>query len=351
MPVDRILVPVEMEKVDLNRYEAGGILGSGADYEVRMALDTESGKQVVLKRPLPQMVSRQLHGGTEARTDMTLQVYQEVAHQIPMVVPILGYTDRAVHDSYFGDSLGQEYRVTIEERAAGIPLLVADPRARITGVPVGVGQNLFALFPWLRPDPPADLPFHQQLLDVEETFYCAGYLLLDLRPQNIFYQPDSGRITVIDCGDLLGRNDQTTRGNRAAQDIHDFYLEILKYYTTPQQPPAEAVGYRAPHGIRPVVRFEQELDQLSQSFGAVPSPAREAALNMLNQVRGRSYNEFDDFRRDLSGYLDIIKEQGLNSPYFEHAQLCWLEALDWLRGDHWRRYLFDADTELAQFNV
>ena len=62
-----------MEQVDLRRYEASGVLGSGADYEVRSAVDQETGQQVVLKRPMPQMISRRMHGGTETRTDLTLQ--------------------------------------------------------------------------------------------------------------------------------------------------------------------------------------------------------------------------------------------------------------------------------------
>ena len=124
-----------MEQIDLHRYKATGLLGSGADYEVRSAVDQETGQQVVLKRPMPQMISRRMHGGTEARTDRTLQVLQGMDHAVPLVVPILGYTDRANHDWFFGDSLGQEYRVVVEERARGIPLMVSDPRARITGVP------------------------------------------------------------------------------------------------------------------------------------------------------------------------------------------------------------------------
>ena len=95
-----------MEKVDLSRYEATGILGTGADYEARAAVERETGRQVVLKRPMPQTVRHQLHAGIEARTDRILQAYREVGHTLPTVVPILGYTDRANHDAYFGDEFG-----------------------------------------------------------------------------------------------------------------------------------------------------------------------------------------------------------------------------------------------------
>ena len=38
-----------MQKVDLDRFQTSGILGTGADYEVRAAVDQETGKQVVLR--------------------------------------------------------------------------------------------------------------------------------------------------------------------------------------------------------------------------------------------------------------------------------------------------------------
>ena len=37
-----------MEQVDLRRYDLGGILGTGADYEVRAAVERDIGQQVVL---------------------------------------------------------------------------------------------------------------------------------------------------------------------------------------------------------------------------------------------------------------------------------------------------------------
>ena len=40
-----------MEQVDLHRYEAAGVLGIGADYEARAAVERDTGRQVVLKRP------------------------------------------------------------------------------------------------------------------------------------------------------------------------------------------------------------------------------------------------------------------------------------------------------------
>ena len=340
-----------MEKVSLERYQVRGILGAGADYEVRAAVDQETGQTVVLKRPLPQMVSRQLHRSTEARTDRTLQVYQEVGCTIPWVIPILGYTDRAVHDSYFGETLGQEYRVMVEQQALGIPLLVGDFKARIIGVPVGVGQNLFTLFPLAHPEDATPFAVHQQLLDLEESLSRTGYVLLDLRPQNIFFQPASSRVTVIDFGTLLGKDDHNP-GRRQRQDIHDFYLEMLKFYTTPQRPPVAVAGYRDGYGLRPVVRFEEELDQMARSFKAASDEeVRDAALSVIEKVRNRAYPAFEDFRRDLTVYLGAVKERNQSLPNRAEAWQAWAGALDLLRGDYWRRYVFDPATDLAGFST
>jgi hypothetical protein len=302
---------------------------------------------VVLKRPVPQVVRHQLHADIEARTDRLLQAYQVVGHTVPTVVPIVGYTERANHDAYFGDTLGQKYRVMVAERATGIPL-VGDIKARITGVPVGVGQNLFALFPLVQPEHARPFAIHQQLLDVEEAFYQAGYLLLDLRPFNVFYQPADGRIRVIDCGTLVELPSPLDRQGRPRYDMHDFYLEMLKFYTTPQPLPSRASGYREPHGLRPVVDAARELDQMARQFQAMAdSAAQAAALTIIRQVRQRAYVAFADFRRDLMAYLEAVRRAHQAWPALAEARQAWAEALSWLHADYWQRYRFRPEIELA----
>ena len=340
---------VVLEEVDLSRYTVSKVLGSGADYEVRSAVDEETGNQVVLKRPKPQMVSRRLHEGIEARTERSIQAYQDVGYTIPTVVPLLGFTGRANHDVYFGESLEHEYTVIVEERALGVPL-VGDPMARITGVPIGIGQNLFTLFPLVQLPSQPTFPVQRQLLDLEESFYRAGYLLLDLRPQNIFFQPASGRITVIDCGGLLGNDNESASARRTPQDIHDFYLEMLKFYTAPQEPPTDVSGYREPYGLRSVVDFEQELDEMARRFSEMPAPSRQLALYAIEKVRNRAYADFGDFRRDLNSSLEAIAERNLGLPNIDQARQTWCGALKWFRDEYWQRFLFDADAELAAFD-
>ena len=340
-----------MQKVELDRFQTSGILGSGADYEVRAAVDQETGKQVVLKRPVPQMISRGMHISTEERTDRTLQVLEQMGDATENIIPIVGYTERGNHNTFYGDSLGQEYTVIVEERAKGIPLMVGDMRARITGVPVGVGQNLFALHPLVRPPDSAQFPVQEQLLKIEESFIKGGYILLDLRPQNLFYQPATGLITVVDCGDLVSMDSEPDRRGRPPKDIHDFCLEVLKFYATPNTPPPEAAAYRDPHGQRPVVDFLQELDEMGATFGDTDEPVRSAALDMIARIRDRSYTNIEGFRQDLNAYLAAVGERDDRLDDSGQLRTIWGEALNWLREDHWNKYLFDADVELAAFDI
>ena len=338
-----------MQQVDLYQYETTGRLGTGADYEVWAAVERQTGKPVVLKRPLPQAVRHQLHAGIEARTDRLLQAYEVVGHATPTLIPLLGYTQRANHDAYFGDALGREYRVIVAEHAAGIPLM-ASPMARVTGIPIGIGQNLFALFPLVQTTHAPSFGMHQQLLDLEEAFYQAGYLLLDLRPGNVFYQPADGRIAVIDGVVLTTPSSALHRRGRPVPDIYDFYLEMLKFYTTPEPPPVQASGYREPYGIRPTVDMGHELDRMARQFRAVSEPGvREAALTMIRQVQQRTYAAFADFRQDLMAYLALVRRAHQSLPALAEAKGAWAEALGWLGTDYWRQYRFRPEVELAEW--
>ncbi len=339
-----------MQLVTLDRYEIIALLGTGADYEARAAVDRESGQQVVLKRPVPQAISRQMHGPIEGRTDRTLQTYEELAGRVPRLSPLLGYTERASHAAFYGDGVSQEYRVMVFARAPGIPL-VGDVRAGIIGVPIGLGQNLFALFPLVQPQGEDGWPVQRQLLDLEEQFYRSGRILLDLGPQNVFCQPANGAITVIDSGDQLVVGEEPASRSRRRRDIHDFYLEMLKFYTTPQDPPDQASGYRDPYGLRPVITLEEELGEMSRRLGGKADPAAKAMLDLIARVGNRDYGDFSEFRRDLMAYLEEVTIRHQALPDLSQARQAWLEALELLRADPWKKYDFDAEVEFRQLSA
>lgn len=336
-----------VEKVSLQRYEITGRLGSGADYDVRAATDLETGAEVALKRPVPQAVSRKQHGAIEARTGRLLQAYDQAGDAGGLLAPLLGYTDTAIHDAYFGDDLGEPYTVFVQGRAPGIPLL-GDMMSRITGVPVGAGQNLFALFPLEQAMNATRFPIHNQLLELEQAYLDSGYILMDMRPQNVFLRPGAGRIQVIDSGALAGVDDPAPRG-RPPLDVNDACLELLKFYTTVESPPQDAAGYRDARGIRPIVNVQQELSEMRRGLSASGDDVAGLGGTMLDKIGDRAYTDYRQFGADLNLWLDAISERNHAAPDFETARQAWREALEWLRGDYWTRFKFDADTELAAF--
>ena len=89
---------------------------------------------------------------------------------------------------------------------------------------------------------------------------------------------------------------------------------------------------------------------MASSFGDVSDPARNAALIAIGKVKDRAYTEFDAFRQDLTAYLEAVRIRNQELPNLSQARQVWSEALDLLRQDHWRRYLFDPDTDLAELN-
>ena len=336
-----------MEKVDLHKYEITGRLGSGADYDVRLAIDRETGAEVALKRPVPQAVSRRQHDAIEARTERLLVAYDRAGDADGLLAPLLGYTDSAVHDEVFGDDLGEPYTVFVQARAPGIPLL-GDMMSRFTGVPIGAGQNLFAMFPLVQSRQASAYALHNQLLDLEQHFLTAGYILMDLRPQNVFLQPGTCRLQVVDTGALAEVDDPAPRG-RPPLDVNDACLELLKFYATTEHPPLDAAGYRDARGVRPIVNIQQELDEMRRGLLEAGDDGRAAGETILEKIGSRSYQDYGEFRANLACFLEALSARNRTLPDFEDARSAWLEALDWLRGDYWTRFLFDAESELAAY--
>ena len=335
-----------MDTITLDRFELVGPLGTGADYDVRAAVDRETGQQVVLKRPTPQTVRRQMHGLTEERTTQMLAAYEQAGQHCPLVSRVIGVTDVAVHDDYFRDDVGEPYRVRVEERAKGIPL-TGDPMSRILRVPIGLGQNLFALHPLKLPEGVAAWPVQNQLLAAQEVFAAAGYALLDLGPHNIFYSPGTGRITLVDTSALVGHGIDRAQGNRGPQDIHDCYVEMLKFYVAPSLPPMEQSGYYDPYNQRPIISLEQECDELSRAFASAGDELMRAVTSCIGKVRQRGYASVAEFGQDLRECLGLITIRNDQMTDRDTAAAAWNGALKRLNEDHWTRYQFDAGSELA----
>ena len=347
------LTPVRvviMNVVDLERFELGTLLGAGSDYQVHAAIDRDTGDQVVIKRPNPDYITRKLHHGIDRLSEQLIDVHGDVGNTVPLVAHLVGYTEVKQHDAYFSDSLKESYRVLVQERAKGLPL-ACDIRDKFKGVPVGLGQNLFALHPLI---PHADNdPFsiHHQLLTVEEAFHRAGHLLLDMRPQNIYFDPVDSKITVIDIG-TMPTEGGVTQGRASMgdqpKDLHDFYLEIFKYYATPDGPPSDVTGYKEPVGMRAVPNFDQQIVITIQSFSSLrDTRLKEASSTILQRIQKRDYSSLEEFRVEFGQYLGLLEERNSTLSDLDGLVDVWRQAMEMLSENYWRKFLFDPDPDLS----
>jgi hypothetical protein len=333
-----------MDAIELERFNLIGSLGLGANYEVYAATDSETGRDVVLKRPWLQTIRGGQSRHVDEQSERVIELHQVLDGSVPYISQMVGYTKRVGHGGFFGDDLQQEYYVLAEERAYGLPL-VADIRDKFRGVPIGLGQNLFALYPLVHSSRAGAPSIFAQLLDVEEAFSRVDRLIMDLRPQNVFFDPRQGTITVIDIGMCVDQ--RATSGRQPALDIHDCLAELCKFYLEPQNPPREAKGYRDPFGMGPPLGFSKELDRMIQADAAVPSePLRDFSMSILQRLKRRDYGAVEPFRQDLQHYLALLDERNHNLPELPELVGVWYQGMALLREKYWRKFRFDPDSDL-----
>jgi hypothetical protein len=194
----------------------------------------------------------------------------------------------------------------------------------------------------------AQASIFEQILDVEEAFTRMDYLIMDLRPQNVFFDPKRGEITVIDIGTYVAL--KTAAGPRPAPDIHDCLAELCKFYLEPQSPPTQAKGYRDPYGMGPALGFTRELDRMIQACASVVSgPLRDLTTEILQRLKRRDYGGVAPFRHDLLQYFTLVDERNRNLPDFSDRLGVWRQGTELLREPYWRKYCFDPDADLAPY--
>jgi hypothetical protein len=341
-----------MHKVQLDRFRLDGFLGSGSDYEAHAATDLQTGEAVVLKRPNPDYITRQFHGGIDLLSQRLVEVHSSIGTSISRISRLVGYAEGGSHDGYFGDSLKQQYWVLVYQRARGIPL-AADIRDKFRGVPTGLPQGLFAIHPLAHHAARAPFDILRQLMEVEEALLDAGYLLLDTRPQNVYYDPLAGDISIIDIGAMPAKGTASQGAvsiGDGDKDFHDFFAEVFRFYAVPDIPPADIAGYREPVGMRNVPQFELQVKGMLGAFSTAPDArVRDAAVGVLERVLERSYPSVDAFRSDLEAYLTAVEERNRGLHDLPERTGVWREGLAMLSQDYWRKFLFDPETDLASY--
>lgn len=336
----------QIRPADLHRFRLEGALGEGADCEVFAATDTHTGKPVVVKRPHPALVSRGHHADVERRIAHVIALRERLGDELPHLAPLIAYAPPASHDAYFGDAPGAEYSVVIEERAKGLPL-VGSAIDGIKRKPIGAPQNLFALHPVARHPQLDRFAIALAVLDIADAFHKAGALLLDMRPQNIYYDPADAAITLIDAGGVAQERPADRR--HAALDLHDFYLELWKWFIPAGEPPVDAARYAEPQGMESTPMFRQNLDAMirHRQRAQADDHSQAAALTILHKISARAYPDITAFRADLNAYLTALANKYARLPPDGPAARAWRDAMRMLSDPHWRKFRFHPDSLAA----
>lgn len=338
---------MEIEASGLSRFQLCDAIGEGADCQVFAATDLENGAQVVIKRPHPSLIARSQHADVDRRLARSISLQQGLGRASSRLAAVIAYTTVEPGLGYFGDSDTSPYLVVVEERATGVPL-VGSATDGIRRMPIGLPQQLFALHPVRRHPARPRFSVAMDILEIGEAFVEKGLVLLDARPQNVFFDPKNATITLIDTGGATEARDATRR--RPALDVHDFYSELFKWYLPMGHPPLDTDGYAAPHGMDSVPRFEQDLAAFKRAYDSMPTrPIGELGAAIVERVRERGYPRAAGFRADFERLVALYDERYQSLANDRAIASVWTEADRLLDMPHWRKFLFDSKMDMAAY--
>ena len=324
---------------ELEQFPLGGLIGEGADLQVFEAIDSHTEEPVVVKRPHPTLISRNIHHSVERRALLQAELRSRIENARNLVHLHL-VTERDSFEWYFGDNVGHRYSVQVEERAKGIPL-VAGVSDMVRGHPIALPLNLYAHHP-AKAFVSSDYK-HPSLaaLAVIERLYDEGHLAQDLGPQNVFHSPKSETSRVIDLGTLTLPKSATSR--HPPFDLNDILFDLFRQYTTPAPPPREPGGYTKANEFRLSGTLERKSAAVSREYATADDSRRDCALKILSRVGRREYTVVSEFKHDLRDYL----ANAMIDVADEVAEQAWYQALQGLKSPYWKKYLFDAEVDLS----
>jgi serine/threonine protein kinase len=327
---------MHIDESELARYEVTGALGEGADYQVFASKHPRTGEDVVLKRPHPTLVAGNQHQAVESRTRDLADLRQESGVELPHVPSLLGVSALANHDSLFGDSLGYDYTVTVESRATGVPLV----GAVFDGIrkhPIGLPVNIFCIHP-LQEVESREMPILVDILETVEVFYKLGYLLMDVRPQNVFYSPNSGDISIIDVCDFRKPREATQR--HPPLDMNDMLLDLFRWYVPAGDPPLEFDSWTQYVEPPRSARLERAAEDTKRIFlREERTEDRGLAIRVLDRIKSRGYSRVSEFKVEVVELMELRKLRLASSPTLETQIGLWKQGMAMMHDDYWSKFL------------
>lgn len=327
--------------------ELSEILGEGADFQVFGAENVRTGTNLVIKRPHPVLVSRNEHQAVENRIRYSVKLRDLLGGCIPHVAELIGVSESGDNVKLFGDDLGNDYIFTVELRAEGIPLIGATVDA-LKRQPVGLPMNLFCLYPLRAHSIRGSTSIFMDVLETVESFYNAGVLLLDVRPQNVFYAPKTGNISIIDLGDLRKLGSITRKA--PSLDINDMVLDLFSWYIPINDPPIIWDSWTQALGPQKSSIFEQAVDDIIGLFSADPlTEDKYVAIKILHRIKMRRYTTIHEFTLDVSELFRCRTNRLRADPKLSSQIQLWDKGLSTMYDLHWRKFLFHAESDLLNY--
>jgi hypothetical protein len=100
----------------------------------------------------------------------------------------------------------------------------------------------------------------------------------------------------------------------------------------------------------PVLEFTTELDRMIQLWtNLADGHLQDVTVGMLQRIKKRDYGSIAPFRRDLQEYAAALDERNKSLQDFSSLMVIWHEGMAMLRDKYWRKYLFNPETDLAQY--
>jgi hypothetical protein len=195
-----------------------------------------------------------------------------------------------------------------------------------------------------------ETPILLDVLETVETFYEAGYLLMDVRPQNVFYSPKTGEVSIIDVCDFRMPREATRR--HPPLDINDVFLDLFRWYVPASDPPLDFdLWTRYTEPLRSP-QFERAVDDTLRLFASEElTDDRTLAIRVLDIIKARGYSSISEFETDIREFFDLRRRRITSSPVLASQTELWKQGIAMMHDDYWGKFLFSAEPDLTTFQI
>jgi hypothetical protein len=171
---------------------------------------------------------------------------------------------------------------------------------------------------------------------------------MDMRPQNVFYAPKTGEVSIIDIGDFCAPREATQR--HPPLDIHDMLLDLVRWHLPANDPPLEIDSWtRYAEPLRSP-QFEGAVDDTRRLFSNEDlTDDRALAMRILDRIKARGYSGVSEFKTDAQEFFELRRQRITSSPALPAQMELWKQGVAMMRDDYWSKFLFSGGLDLSTY--